>query len=814
MWRLLCCTIVLICFSANLKAQDILNTKDLSTIKVDMLSDEQIAAYKQKLQDAGVSESQAEQLALQKGMPMSEINKLRDRLNNVNTTSTNRKRTRDNTNTGRTYDTSKRNNPYPLFNNEPYKEPYKVVFGSNLFNNNNLTFEPDLRIATPQNYTLGPDDEVVIDVFGYQESNQKLTVTPEGSISVPNVGMVPVAGLSVEQATKRIKDKMIHNGYASIASGQSQLQVSVGKIRSIKVTIIGEAKQPGTYTLPSLATIFNGLYAAGGPADNGSFRTIELIRNSKVIERLDAYDFLLHGDQSHNVRLADQDVIRIPVIKRQVTLKGEVKREGMYEMLPKESLTDLLDFAGGFSSTAYTATIHVQHYTDREKQVKDVTREQFTGYEPQNGDEIEVGKILDRFANRIVISGAIYRPGEYELTNGLTLSQLIAKADGLKTDALKDRGLLIRTNDDLSKQIVSFNVGSIINGSQKDIALGKDDSVHIASINDFKDSMLLTIEGEIRAPGTYQYYIGITLKDLLFQAGGFNDAASVKHIEVARRLNNDSISINNKQVAEVLDVTTEKDLHGSIGNIVLKPWDIVSIRTKPGYKTQALVSIKGEVLYPGNYVLSIKNERVSDLIQRSGGLTAEAFINGANLTRLNNKGVGKDSVQEKLQKIKKQIKDSTDNIAQDYMKTSIKVGLDLQKILNNPGGIEDVILQEGDELTIPMEKREIRISGEVMAPSEIVFKKGEKLDYYIDMAGGYTDNARRKKVYVLYPNGSAARIKHFLFFKRYPTITAGSEILVPQIPERKNHGLSTTEVIGLASAMASLAGVVIALLRL
>lgn len=809
MWKRWLYTLMLIGSMLAIKhatAQDLLSAKDFSSFKADLLTDDQIATYKKKLQQNGISNDEAERMAIQKGMPLAELNKLKMRLETVGDKLGSKGKTSETAAVQqRTYDSTNLQKPVV----ETKVHAYEQVFGSEIFSNNNLTFEPNLRMATPKNYTLGPDDELVLDVFGYQELNVKMQVSTEGSINIPNIGIVPVIGLSIEQATKRIKDRMARGGYQTLQSGQSQLQVSLGKIRNIKVTIIGEAKRPGSYTLPSLAQVFNALYAAGGPTERGSFRKIEVIRNSKVIATIDAYDFLLNGNQTRNVRLQDQDVVRVPIADVQVTLKGEVKRQGIYEVLPNESFAQILNYAGGFTPLAYKASVHVQQYGDKEMQIKDVAKEAFVQYQPIQGDVIEVGKLLNRFNNRISLIGDVYRPGDYELTNGLTVGQLIKKADGVLPSALLQRGLIVRTNNDLTKEVIAFHVANILNGSASDVLLKKDDEVTIASEKDYKDIYSLQVDGEVRKPGVYPYYNGITLKDLLFQTGGFTDAASIKHIEVARRLHTDSA--HTKQIAEVIEIETEKDLSDNTKNLPLQPWDMVSIRTKPGYKRQLPVYITGEVTYPGKYVLVTNNEHVSEIIKRCGGLTPQAFLQGASLVRQNT-NLAKDTGDARLRKIQQQLKD-TGNLTQDYLKTTIKVGLDLKKILENPLGIEDVVLQEGDVLSIPKEKREIKVSGEVMLPSEIVYKRGESLDYYIGKAGGFTDNARKAKVYVLYPNGSGARIKRFLFFWKYPRVTEGAEILVPANIEKHNKGLTTAEVIGLTSALASMAGVVIAILR-
>lgn len=798
---------VLLSTQYTINAQDILRSKDLTTLKVDALSDEEIGKIKQQLGQSGLTESQAEELAIQKGLPPIEAQKLKARLAGISSGTSSKTFSGNSAkNVSRTVDTSS----LRYSGGEPFKSN---VFGSELFTNNRLFFEPDLRIATPKNYAIGPDDELVIDVFGYQEANYRLQVSAEGTINIPLIGIISVNGLTVEQASKRIKDKMQQNGYANIATGKTQVQISIGKIRTINVTVIGEARKPGTYSISSLSTVFNALYLAAGPTDKGSFREIEVVRNSKVLVKLDAYDFLLKGDQSKNVRLMDQDVIRIPVAKVQVSLSGEVKREGVFEVLPSNSLQQLIDFAGGFTSEAYTASIQIKQVTDKERRVKDLPKAEFSSYMPTKGDSVFVGKILNRYTNSVNIRGAIYRPGTYELSTGLTVSKLIAKADGLKDEAFKNRGLIIRTNElDLTKKVLPFSVQNIINKTDLDIVLQKDDQVIIGAADAYKQNYTLSLQGEVKKPGTFNYVEGITLKDLLFLADGFTDASAIDKIEIARRYAGDSVT-NANNIAVIIDAVSEKNLSTIGADVALNPWDIVIVRRKPSYQEQISVRILGEVKYPGNYTLTTKNERISSVVARSGGLTNFAFTEAASLTRIN-KAELRSLNEDKLKKLQRDIDDSSSILATEILKPTIKVGLDLQAILKNPGGLDDVVLQEGDILNIPKQQREVKVNGEVMVPSEVVYKEGAGLNYYIDKAGGFTDNARMRKVYVIYPNGSAARIKKFLFFKSNPKVTAGSEILVPQMPERKKSGLSTTEIIALTSGVASLAGVVIAILRL
>lgn len=801
----------------QLNAQDLLKGKDLSTIKVDMLTDDEIVSYKQQLSQSGLSESQAEQLAMMRGFPASEIIKLRARLAKIDMSAyTNKKPTQQATSKpkqfeGREVDSSGFNKDIKALK---AKTPSSYIFGGDLFTNENITFEPNLRIPTPKNYVIGPDDEVVIDVYGYQEVNQKLQVSPEGFITLPYVGMINVSGLTVEQASKRIRDKMIGNGYASIGSGQSKVNISIGKIRSIKVTVIGDATKVGTFTLSSLATLFHALYAAGGPNEKGSLRNIEVIRNSRVIEKFDAYSFLMKGNQASDIRLMDRDLIRIPTAQNQITLSGEVRKPAVFEVLPNESLNEIINYAGGFTSNAYTNALHIIQNTGKEKQLVDVSRAEYITYKPKNGDVIDVEKILDRFANKISLKGAVYRPGDYAFTQGLTLNKLLANADGLKQDAFTQRGTIVRTNDDYTKSIIPFNPLNIVQGKQKDIDLQKNDEVFIGLSKDYKEDFVVSISGQVKKPGEYPYYENISLKDLVFAAGGFTEGSSLDKIEVARRIINDSQDTSNK-LATVIVINSQKDLDLTGSDIILQPWDIINVRTKVSYKQQIAVNVEGEVLYPGSYILVSKNDKVSDVLKRAGGFTNTAFLKGAYITRLNKSNLIKDTTDVYFKRLTRQASKDTGNSIQasEIVQQKIKIGLNVEAIQANENSLENIYLQEGDVITIPNKKREIKVSGEVVFPTEVVFVEGQDLRYYIERAGGYTDKALKRKVIVLQPNGVAAKTKKFLFFKSYPKVEEGCEILVPMQSQNLGKKLTTAETIGIASSITGLAAVVVAILN-
>ncbi|RYE17345.1 MAG: capsule biosynthesis protein, partial [Sphingobacteriaceae bacterium] len=495
------------------------------------------------------------------------------------------------------------------------------IFGADLFSNKNLSFEPNLKLATPINYIIGPDDQLNINVYGSSLVNWKLDVSPEGNINIPGIGIVNVAGKTIENATSIIKNKLSANNYA-IGRGTS-VQVSLGNIRSIRVIIIGQVNRPATYTLPSLATVFNALYAAGGPNETGSFRQIEIIRNGRRIRTLDVYDFLTRGSQKDNIGLQDQDIIRVPTYRTRVEMAGQVKIPALFEVLPGESLQTVINYAGGFTDSAYTARIKVTQISDQQRKLTDVVEADYNSYIPLRGDRYFIQSVLNRFENRVTINGAIFRPGEYELQNGLTLSQLIANAAGIKEDAFTERGTVTRLKPDNSVQILDFSVKDVLN-KIGDIVLQREDVVDISSIFDLRDKYTITINGSVRKPGIFAFGENMKVEDLILKAGGFAEGATSKRIEVARRVNDADPQSKSTRVAQVFSINVDSQLKLNSVNFLLKPFDIVSIYSLPGYEKQKTVKVEGEVLYPGSYTIQTKNEKISDLITRAGGLTVSA----------------------------------------------------------------------------------------------------------------------------------------------------------------------------------------------
>ncbi|WP_158638363.1 SLBB domain-containing protein [Panacibacter ginsenosidivorans] len=786
-----------------LQAQGLLN-QDLRQIHVDQLSDAEILLYSNKIQQAGISIEQALQMAAAKGMPATEIQKLKQRLQLINSRtgySTNRMRSND-TLPGRDsslyyYDS--------LRAQKPLIDP--KIFGSELFNNATLNFEPNIRLASPLNYTVGPDDDLELSVYGLQETNFSLSVSAEGAVTIPNVGQVKVAGLSLDEATQRMKIAMQKTAYSSLQNGRSKLSVTLGNIRSIRVTIIGSNK-PGNYTLSSLTTVFNALFVCGGPLQTGSFREIELIRNNKLYKKIDLYRFLVNGDQSDNVTLKDNDVIRIPSYKTRVELQGYVKRPGIFEMLPGETFANLLEFASGFADSAYRSSIKVTQFTEKELTVKDVSNTAYSTYIPQAGDKIEIAKILDRYTNRIKISGAVFREGNYELTPGMTVGDLINKADGLREDAYMSRGQIFRLKDDLSKELVSFNPESNTN-----ILLKREDSIVIKSILELRDDYYISVQGEVRVPGFYEYNDSLTLKDLVLQSGGLTDAAYPQKIEIARLIQRDTLTFADVRASDIIEINGMEDFADPNKNVLLKPNDVVTIRRKPGFLKLESVTVSGELQYPGPYVLQKREERVSDLLKRAGGFTPEAYPAGAFIKRYNLDDTIRLFKKQTIANIQQQLNDSTTQLTQNIEREYDQIPLDFRKILSNPGSPDDVVLKSRDELIVPKYSAQVKISGSVLFPTQIAYNKSYNFKDYLSSAGGVSDAGRRSKIYVIAANGKAQSTRSFLFFKKYPDVEPGSEIIVPAKEERTNR-LTTGEVIGISSALASLAGVVIAILRL
>ena len=818
---------------SKISAQSI-NEKDFSNIRVDDLTDNQIKQFMQQVQASGLSDAQLEQVAAAKGMSAVEIQKLRIRVEKLakqSTTSSTiqNKATSKNTKTdGRkvvndtrddaeySLDSVSPNNVLQSKADMALATLKSKIFGRDLFANSKSGFEPNLRLATPKNYVIGADDEILIDIYGYSEANYQLKVSPEGTINIPYIGVVNVSGLSIEAATARIKSKMA-TVYSGLNSGNTKLSINIGNIRSIKVIVTGEVTKPGTYTLPSLATVFNALYSSGGPSENGSFRNIEIIRSGKKIAFLDIYDFLLKGELKNNVRLQDQDIIRIPTYLNRVEMVGEIKRPAIFEMKDNEDLNDLLNFAGGFTERAYKARIRVLKNTATERKITDVTANQFSNYRPTSGDKFFVNEILDRFENRVSISGSVFRPGEYELEPGLTLKTLIQKAEGVQEDAFLSRAYITRLMPDLNTELISFDLQKVLNGQAEDISLKREDQVTISSIFDLKEEFTISIDGEIREPGQFKYAENMTLEELIIKAGGFKESATPNRIEISRRVKNSDATSTSATTSEVFQIDVNLDLTVSNSNFTLKPFDIVMVRSSPGYEKQKQVRIDGEVLFPGYYSITRKDERLSDLVKRAGGLTALAYTNGASLKRTSNleTQLDQEKEQQKLlqfENFQKNAKDTSNTNIDSKVLRNDFVGINLSKILEKPGKRQDLYLEGGDVLNVPKQLQTVKVSGQVLSPNTVVYLKTKGFKQYISSSGGFSQNALKSRSYIIYANGSVKSTKKFIFFNNFPVVETGSEIFVPKREEKNK--LSAGEVVGITTGIASLGAIILGVLNL
>ena len=788
-------------------AQDLLKGTDLSTVKVDYLSDSDIAKIKTQLQNNNTTIEQVEPLVLAKGMSATEYAKLKVRLGSTMTTTSTGVSNTD------IFDEKKgeQSRQQEKIVNKKVKDTLNsLVFGSELFDNPDLNFEPNLKLATPVNYVLGPGDELQISVYGVQEYSANIPVTLEGRVNIQYVGQIPVAGMTIEAATQKIRGA-IARVYSTVASGQSQVGISLSRIRTIKVTIIG-SKQPGNYSISSLATVYNALFLGGGPGKNGSYRNIELLRNNKVYKKIDIYNFLVNGNQSDNVGLKDNDVIRIPAYSQRVTVEGQVKRPGIFEMKAGETFKDLLSFASGFNEFAYTASVNVLQKTSKEFKVKDIKASEYGSYRPQAGDVFRVSKILNRFENRIKIEGAVFRPDTYSFYEGMRISDLIKQADGLKEDAYSQRATIVRTKSDLTTEVTNVNLELALSGDvASDIRLQKEDVVTVYSILDFKEDYKITIDGEIKKPGVYEYHENLTLNDLLVQAGGLTGSAS-KRVEIARMIKSDEINDSNPNRVQLFNLEITAGNNEQIKNFTLAPFDVVNIRRMAVYEKPEMVTVSGAVNYTGKYVLANKKEKIYDVIQRAGGLSSVANVDGVKIKRpiqakqiedLENVNLNlgkKDSIQDKL----------TMKLREDLKYATIPV--DWRSIVKDPTDKTNVTLFAGDEIEVSVFNESVKVTGSVLLTSEIPYNKGKGFSYYLGAVGGTDAKGWKKKAYIIYPNGKAAVSSSFLFIRSYPKVLPGSQIVVPEKPEGKK--MSTGEIVSIASVLASLAGVVIAIISL
>ena len=757
------------------------------TSRVDQLSDDQVMEFYRRAQASGLSEAQVEQAAMSQGYTLTDVAKMRKRMNDLRSgAGRQRNQVFADTANGRTLPNglSRRvMDSLPLTVQRDTTKKLKV-FGASLFENADLSFEPNLRIATPRNYVVGPDDEISLDISGAASDSFRLKVSPEGTVKPPNIPPIFVSGLTFEQAEQRIIGRLRQAGYQGLNSPGSgtYANMSLSNIRSIRVTLVGEVVRPGTYTISSLGSAFNALYLAGGPnPETGSFRKISIIRGNRAIRTIDLYDFILRADQRDNIILKDQDVIRVADYETRVELSGQVRRPAIFEVLPGETLKTVLGFAGGFGEEAYRASITLRRNTDRERQIASITQQQTSSFVPQPGDKYFVGKILDRYENRIQIAGAVMRPGDYALTPGLeTVKQLVTRAEGLRKDAFTNRATISRERADMDRENLSFDLGKLMRGEIDDIPLLRQDSLTVLSIQDLREPYYVTIEGAVNKPDTIDFVSNMSVADLIVQAGGFQEGARPSLVEVARRIRQDSAGVRTNTL-QTFRFSLDRGLRmtqletqpatapDSANAFRLEPFDIVYVRSSPNYEAQRQVYVFGEVMFPGNYAIVSRQERISDAIQRAGGLRPSAYMPGAQFSR------------------KGQL-----------------IGNNMQRVLEDPAAEENLLLNNNDTLFVPRRSEIVAIEGAVLNPSAVSYKIEYDFNDYIGEGGGFTDNASPKKAYVVYANGKKARSRKFLFFASRPKVEPGSTVVVPFKPIDKA-GLSPVERIGILSLLGTLA---------
>ena len=821
--------ILLMSFNAN--AQDIIKSKDLSTVKVDYLSDDEIGRIISQLKSNSATIDDVESMALSKGMSQNEFDKLRTRVKEYEKKNSSdkdkkdkNKKDKDKKDKDKLKDTdedSEFGRKQEKIKNEKIKDSLNaLIFGSELFDNPTLSFEPDLKMATPVNYVLGPGDKLEVSVYGVQQFDDTVPVNFEGKITIQNVGQIAVAGMSIEAATQKIR-AAIARVYSTVRSGQSQVSVSLSDIRTIKVTIVG-GKQPGNYSISSLASVYNALHLAGGPGKNGSYRNIELIRNNKVYKNVDIYKFIVKGDQSDNVNLRDNDVIRIPAYTERVVVEGEVKRPGIFEMKKGETFSDLLNFASGFNEFAYTASVNVLQKTGKEFKVHDINESEFGSYLPKSGDVFKVTKILNRFENRIKIEGAVFRPDYYSYSEGMRISDLITRAEGIKEDAYTKRARIIRLKTDLTTEIVNVDLSAALSGDlNSDVELKREDIVTVYSILDFREEYKITIDGEVKNPGEYEYFDNLTLNDLVVQVGGLTGSAS-KRVEIARMVKSDAIDDSDPKRIELVELEITADNNEQIKNFVLKPFDVINIRKMAVYEKPEMVKVSGAVTYPGKYVLANKRETVYNVVMRAGGLTSIANLDGMKIKRpikeeqieqlesvnlnLDKKQIAEEGKEKDLKESNLKEKDTLSSKLSKKLRDELKfatIPVNWEKIVKDKNHYSNVTLFPGDEIEVAVYNEGVKVTGNVLLTSEIPYRSGKGFRYYIDAVGGVDYKGWKKKAYIIYPNGKASVTGSFLFFRSYPKVTPDSQIVVPEKPEMKR--MSAGEWAGIGSALASIA---------
>ena len=684
------------------------------------------------------------------------------------------------------------------------------VFGRNIFNTHNLTFEPSVNLATPLNYRLGPGDEVIIDIWGASQNTIRQRISPDGSINIQKVGPVNLNGLTISEANSYLKKTLdkIYNGLNNADEPTSDIRLTLGNIRTIQINVMGEVIQPGTYSLSSFSTVFHALYRAGGVSDIGSLRNVRLVRDGRNLATVDVYQFIMKGDIQDDIRLEEGDVIIVPAYEVLVKIEGKIKRPMRFEMKKDESLATLIKYAGGFDADAYTRSLRVVRQNGEEYEVNTVKEMDYSIYKMRNGDVITVEAILNRFTNKLEIRGAVSRPGIYQLSGTLnTVRELVNEAQGLTGDAFLNRAVLYRQREDLTSEVVPVDIKAIMSGTSPNIILMKNDILYIPSIHDLEDRGNVVIHGEVTKPGSYPYADNMTLEDLVIQSGGLREAASVVRVDVSRRIKNPYGVADSDTIGEIYTFSLKEGfvVDGRPG-FVLQPYDEVYVRRSPGYHAQQNVQIEGEILFGGSYALTTREERLSDLIRKAGGGTRYAYLRGAKLTRVANASE-KKRMSDVVRLMSRQLGEAMMDSLGIQVDSVFIVGINLEKALLQPGSTADIVLREGDVVSIPKKSNTVTINGAVMVPNRVSYMKGKNVDYYLNQAGGYSDNAKKSKKFIVYMNGQVTKVKG----SGKKQIEPGCEIIVPS-KEKKRNNLGN--ILGYATSFSSLGMMIASLANL
>ena len=826
---------------------------DLSSVNYTNMTNNQLQRLFQEASSSGYNYDDILKAAEAQGLSEEEIAKLESRFNLANTRASKNSNVPD-------QESRLRDTNYDDLNKEKTEgsKTKSDIFGLDVFKGNSLlTFQSNLNIPTPVGYILGSGDKLFIDVYGQSEAYYQIEISPEGTIILENFGPIHLSGLTVKNATKRIENRL-SKVYLGIKGDKKNtfVNVSVGKSRTIKVNIVGEVDVPGSYTLSAFNTVYNALYIAGGITENATLRDIKVYRNNKLISKVDIYKYLTEGDASADVALENNDLILVKPYTNRVTLKGAVKTKGRFELLKNESLQDLLNYASGFNEEAYAKTIKVKRVSDGEHIVADINKDQFEIFTPKSGDVFQVDKVLDRYKNRVIVNGAVYRPGVYAITQGLGIKDLLAKTEGLKQDALLTSANIIRTNEDLSTSSISFNLGDVLSGKDQDILLQKEDVVTVLSKKEIKQDDYVEVAGAVNQPGFYTYSKGMKVSDLILKAKGFSKNASQTRIEISRKLKNNNTDNSKLSQVIVVDLPKELDNLENENNITLSPFDHINVRTNPNFFENAFVYVDGQVNFPGLYSIESKNERISDLLERAGGVNEVAYTDGATLLRKTeyykketkfdkrvttllalkeNLTTERGSLSESDSGLLKRINNELDKLnvlsgeekkafnkladiaisqkndslqpyllpKEELFNVTESIAINLSEIIKNKNSISDLLVQSGDTLFVPKKLETVRLRGQLLNTTTLRHQKNKSTKYYINNSGGFKARADKSKTYVVYPNGQARATKKFLFFNIYPKVVAGSEIIVPEkLTKKSTIGAGT--LTGIATSVATL----------